>query len=529
VASQDERSKASRAHPETVTAQGEGLGLREWALVAALAAVSLAARALLAARVGIFQDEALYWWLAHDPEFSFCPHPPATPLVVLVGGWVFGHGTVGLRAGSLFSGTLTVVLAALLGRELYGRKAAVWAAGLLAVCPLAVAVGCVATPDATLASLWMLIAWTTWHASRSRGLWWWIASGAVVAAGAYTKYMMALAVPCALVALLAWRPGRTFLRGPGPWVALGTAVVLFVPVFLIWDWRHGWTTLRYHLMARHELKASWSLAAKYFGGHAAFLSPVIWVGALAALVAAWREWRRMGSQRAAWLLGFGLLPILFFLVPSLLTKRRTMRVHWDLIGYCVGIVGLAGLVVGGGRRRWLGLAAIGGALPITVALFIASLWPAAAVAVGARPPSARMLGWERLAARVKDLEQTMPTPHLVLTSSFHSALCLGFVRGSREGIFTFLEVNDLGYGLSEQLKVRGLDVSRLVSEYPGRPVLYVHEFRHPAAPRPRDHPRRVLRLYRRLEPLAEVKVEIGGRIWRRFGLYRASDMVIAPQ
>jgi len=191
-------------------------------------------------------------------------------------------------------------------------------------------------------------------------------------------------------------------------------------------------------------------------------------------------------------------------------------------------VGLAGLVVGGGRRRWLGLAAIAGALPITVALFIASLWPAAAAAVGARPPSVRMLGWERLAARVKDLQQTMPTPHLVLTSSFHSALCLGFVRGSREGIFTFLEVKDPDYGLSGQLKVRGLDVSRLVSEYPGRPVLYVHEFRHPAAPRPRDYPRRVRRLYRRLEPLAEVKVEIGGRIWRRFGLYRASEMVVRP-
>jgi len=155
LASERKRSNSPPAHPsENGTGVGEALGLREWALVAALAAVSLAVRAVLAARVGIFQDEALYWWLAHDPEFSFCPHPPATPLVVLVGGWVFGHGTVGLRAGSLFFGTLTVVLAALLGRDLYGRKAAVWAAALLAICPLAVAVGCVATPDATLACLW---------------------------------------------------------------------------------------------------------------------------------------------------------------------------------------------------------------------------------------------------------------------------------------------------------------------------------------------------------------------------------------
>jgi len=503
---------------------------RECVIVAGLAAASLGLRVVVAAVTGVFQDEALYWWLARDAAVSFSPQPPGVALLVRWGEALLGVGTLGLRAGSLLSGTAGVVLAAVLGWEFYGRRAAVWAGALSAACPLLVGAGAVMTPDATVVCLWLLFVWTTWRAAQSDRLGWWAASGAVLAAGGYTKYMMALAVPCAFVALCASRRGRRLLRGPGPWGAAGLGAALFVPVFLAWNARHGWASLRYHLVARHVWMFQWSLVGKYVGIHLGALSPVLWIGVLASFVALWRAWRRDGCERGAWLLGFGLVPILVFAPPSLFTEQRMVRVHWDLIGYAVGIVALAGLIAGrdedgGSKRLALGIGALATAAVVTVGLFASAVWPGLTGLVGARPLTVRMLGWRELAARVRELEKGLREPHFVLTNSFKSALCLGFERRSRDGIYTLRSRYDAQYGLTEQLAAWGIDEASFLEERRGEEALYVHEFTHPEAPRAEDQPLRVLRFFGHLEPQGEVTVVGGGTTMRRFGLYRARQMI----
>jgi dolichol-phosphate mannosyltransferase len=502
--------------------------------VAAIAVASLAVRAAFAARVGVFQDEALYWWSAQDSWVGFCPSPPAVALMVRWGEALLGPGVLGVRAGSLLSGTAGIILAAVLGWEFYGRRAAVWTAALFAVCPLMAATGSVATPEAPVVCLWLLFTWTTWRAAQTDGLAWWVVSGVVLAAGGYTKYMMALAVPCAFLALCASERGRRLLRRPGPWVVAALPLVLFVPVFLAWNARHGWAAVRFHLAARHQWSFEWSLISHYAVSHLAAVSPVICVGVLASFVALWRGWRRGKSWRDAWLLCFGLAPILFFLVPSLFTKRHMLRVHWDMIGYGVGIIALAGLIAGrdaeeGTKRRGLGIGALAAAAAIIAALFVGSFWPGLAVAAGTRPPTLKMLGWQELAAKVRELEGgAWEQPHFILTKSFGTALCLGFQRRSRDGIHTILHGRDRRYGLSEQLKEWRMDEEHFLQERLGHEAIYIHEFRHPQAPRPKDQPRRVYRYFEQLEPLGEVKVVIAGRTLRRFGLYRAHQVLLPP-
>lgn len=506
---------------------------RECVIVSGVAAASLALRALLAARLGLFQDEALYWWLAGDDAIGFCPHPPAVPLLVRWGAALLGPGTLGVRAGSLLCGTAGIVLAAVLGWEFYGRRAAVWAAALFATCPLLVAVGSVATPDAAMVCLWLLFVWTGWRAAQRDGVGWWVASGVLLAAGGYTKYMMALAVPSLALALCASGRGRRLVRRPGPWVAVALALVLFVSVFLAWNVQHGWAALRYHLAARHVWMLSWSLVGRYLGAHVATISPAIWAGVVVSFVALWRRWRGSGDWRSAWLLVFGVLPILVFLAPSIFTRRRMLRVQWDLFGYAVGIVALAGLIAGrddegGTRRLRLGVGSLLAAVAITGALFASSLWPSLATAVGARPPTVRMLGWRELAARVRELEARVPRPHFVLTSSFQSMLCLGFERRSRDGVYTILSKYDRRYGLTPQIKAWGVDDRSFLEKRPGQQAIYIHEFQRPEAPRPNDYPRRVLEFFEHLDPLGEVTVVVGGRTLRRFGLYRAHGMRRLP-
>jgi len=495
-------------------------------IVAGIAAVSLVLRALLAGGLGLFQDEALYWWLGQEGALNFCPHPPTTPLLVRWGEMLVGHGTLGVRAGSLTFGTVGIVLAALLGWEFYGRRAAVWAAGLFAACPLLAVTGSVATPDSAIVCVWMLFVWTTWRAAQSDHLGWWVVSGLVLALGGYTKYMMGLAVPCLALALWADTRGRRLGRRPGPWLTAAIALVLFVAVFAAWNACHGWDALRYHLAARHIWTVSSGLVGKYLGAHLAAVSPIICVAVLAAFVGLWRKWRQGGDWPSAWLLSFGLLPILVFLVPSLFTERRMLRVQWDLFGYATGIVALAGLIAGrdeeqGTRRLGLGISAVSVAALITLALFASSAWPSLSALVGARPPTLRMLGWRNLVARLRAHEASLPKPHYVLTSSFQSALCLGFERQSRDGVYTLLNKHDRQYGLTDQLIEWGADHRTALATRPGQDAIYIHEFRHPDAPRPKDYPRQVLELFDHLDPLEEVEVVIGGRTLRRFGLYRA--------
>jgi len=210
---------------------------------------------------------------------------------------VLGVGVLGLRLGSLLCGTAAIIVAYLLARDLYGARVGVWAAALLASCPLVFALGTVTTPDAFLLPLWLVFMWTLWRAANGWGTFWWLAAGVVLAAGLYAKHIMALAVPCALLALCASPRGRATLGRPCPWVALGVGMACFLPVFVAWNWQHGWATLRFHLAARHDWSFSLKTCARYVLGHAGALSPVLYVGVLASLVAAGRAWWRSGPGR----------------------------------------------------------------------------------------------------------------------------------------------------------------------------------------------------------------------------------------
>jgi 4-amino-4-deoxy-L-arabinose transferase-like glycosyltransferase len=496
-------------------------------MVGGIAVASLGARLLLAQRVDVFQDEALYWWWAQDAGVSFSPQPPGIALLVRWGEAVLGPGTLGIRAGSLLTGTLSIVMGAVLAAEFFGRPAAVWAAAFLAACPLTAAVGTVSSPDAPVVFLWLLFIWVTWRAAQTDRWGWWLASGGVLALGGYTKYMMALAVPCAALAVLSCARTRRRLLRPGPWVAMLVAAVAFGSVFVAWNAQRGWPTLRYHLGARHEYEFKLSSCMFYAVAHLGALSPVLCVGVFVAFVWLWRHRGRMGGP-AAWLLCFGLVPILFFLPPSVLTQRRLVRVHWDLIGYVAGMVALAGFISTRGARR-VGAAAVGTALVITMPCFAAALWPGLAPAVGRRPPTRRMLGWKALADRVRAIEQEpWDTPRFILTGSFDTALCLGVQRRSREDIYTIRHSHDRRYGLRYQLMEWGVDEETALVEQFGHDALFIHDFRHPDAPRAEDQPRRIWRYFEALEPLDEVTVEFGGTVYRRFGLYRARRMLVPP-
>ena len=503
---------------------------REWCLVAAIALASLAVRLPVAIHCDIFQDEGLYWWEANEPGVNFCPQPPATSLLVHAGQALLGEGSVlGLRLGSLLWGTASIVLVFLLGRDPYGPATGLWAAALFAVTPLFLGIGSFITPDALLVFLWLLFVWATWRAAAGASGWWWAAAGLVLAAGFYSKYTMALALPCALLALCAAPRGRALLRGPKPWLALALAAAAFAPVFLAWNAANGWASFRYHLSTRHVWTLSPANIAPYLATHAGAISPLIWAGVLAAFVAAWRSWRR-GDWGSAWVLSFGLVPIAFFFVPSVFTKKALLRVHWDEMGYAIGLIGLAAAIArlsqpGRPRGRWrrLGVAGIAAAALISGAAFVGSLRPGLAVALRLRPPTRQMLGWRDLARRVRSVRSGWRGAEpVIITDSASTHFCLAFHLRQRQNIYTLDSLVNRRYGLVEPLGVWGIDQPHLVADMEsGRlaPEAIFIDQPHHTTRSTFPPPEQLTRLFASVELLEPLLVTRGGRVVVIFTLY----------
>jgi len=504
---------------------------RDLIVVVLIAAASLAVRASFALSTDVFQDEMIYWWQSGS-GVTFAPHPPVTALALRLGLAVLGRRVAGLRAATLLAGTAAVFMAYVLGRQMAGRRAGVWAAGLVAACPLLVALGALATPDSLLILLWLLFACVAWRATQTGSPAWWAGTGAVLAVGLYTKYMMVLAIPSVGLALLGTPQGRRALRGAAPWIALSAGFAVFAVPFLIWDGQHGWAALRYHLRGRHGLELGLRSPAIYVLAHAGALSPVLF-GAVLWGCARWAvRWRR-GDARGAWIVSFFAVPVLFFLAPSVLTERVMIRVHWDSMAYVVGLVGLACLLREPGvrgralrrRRLWVG-GGVGVALLFLGVVLTLCVWPGLAVAMGRRPPTRRMLGWRDLSRCVGELRADWDGPDepFVVAESFRTILPVAFYLDAREGVYSLSHSRNRRYGLTEQLRAWGIDEARLAAECRGRDGIYVHEFRFSSHRQQEDPPDHIYRFVDELEKLDDYYVVVGGKRIKHFGLFRIRDL-----
>lgn len=502
---------------------------RDLCVVSLAAGLSLAGRFVAATRLEVFQDEALYWWGAQARPLSFSPHPPAAYLMVRLGTMVFGNTLLGLRAGSLVWGTAAIVLAYALGRDLYGARAGVWAAGFMAASPIFAAAGAATTPDGLLTALWLLFVWATWRSAAGGGAGWWGLGALALAAGLYTKYMMVLAPPALLLALCGSPQGRRALRTPGPWAALAVGVSLFAAQFLRWNVAHGWASLRYHLESRHAWSLSWKSGGQYVLGHLGALSPLLCALVIGALVCEARAWRR-GNPRAAWVLAFGAMPILFFLPPSVFTASSLLRVQWDLVGYAVGTIAAGALMAGWGQgppgRRWLrplGIGALALAGMLTGATLVGLVYPTATEALGIRPLTLRRLGWRQLAARVQDVKRETAAD-FVVTDSFRTALSLGYYSGQRDGIYTLLDSASKRYGLNEALRSWRMDESHMVKERLGQSGLYVEEHTCVRRCNCGQEPERIGQFFRQVSRVEALPVFLEERVLRCFRIYRVVEL-----
>ena len=206
---------------------------------------------------------------------GYVEFPPVTALLAALARELFGWSLVGLRAFTILASAGTVVVGALVARELGAtRRAQTLAAAIIGFSPGMLATNLLFQPVAVDQLATLVVLWLALRLALGRGSW--PLLGVAVGIGLETKYTLAVVLVLLIGTFLVWR--RDVLRSWGFPVAAAIAAALLVPN-LVWEAGHGWASVHWFLdpaaSATDESRPGFIVNVILLAGVAA---PVAWAG-----------------------------------------------------------------------------------------------------------------------------------------------------------------------------------------------------------------------------------------------------------
>lgn len=373
-----------------------------WPRALFIVTVAAVIRLAFAALIPIFPDEAYYWEWSRHLAAGYFDHPPAIALLIRLTGEA---SPLGVRFGPILSGFVAAVTTVAIAHRLGGGRAALRAAIVITVLPLAAAGLILATPDspllaATALSLYCLVRALHEPVGSRTSFRWWIATGVALGAAFLSKYT-SIFLPLAVVVAVLIRPTlRARLREPGPYVACVIATLAFLPV-LLWNAHHGWISFLFQV--RHGLSApqgsalvaAWKHEGDFFGGQAGLASPILF---LLFVIATSRSLKRRATDTQFVLATVALVSFGFFIYSAL---RQRVEPNWPAPAYIPAIVLLATTTSRRIAKKWFN----GGvvlAAAMSIAIYAQAIVPVLPIPPN-KDPIARAFGWAELAAAADSL------------------------------------------------------------------------------------------------------------------------------
>jgi dolichol-phosphate mannosyltransferase len=276
-------------------------------------------------QVELLPQEAYYWNYARHLDFGYLDHPPMVAWIISLGTFLFGDTEFAVRWGAFSLWMVTAYFSFHLTRNLFDRAAAFGVLLLLSVLPFFGAVGFLMTPDAPLVVCWAgaLYFLERGLIGRQRLAWW--GTGVCLGLGMLSKYTIALLVPSALVFILIDRESRHWLLRPGPYFAILTAGILFLPVIL-WNAQHEWVSFVFQGTRRLQEGLDFTLA-ELIGSVLVLLTPVGAIAAFSKIFAlkGGKEVEILGRRESLFISIFTFCPFLVFFLFSLF---RDAKLNW---------------------------------------------------------------------------------------------------------------------------------------------------------------------------------------------------------
>ncbi|MFC9894869.1 ArnT family glycosyltransferase [Nocardia sp. NPDC127579] len=230
-----------------------------WVPVTTIAAV---AGTLFLARLGRYDlggDELYFLGAGRHPAVSYADQGPVVPVLAAIADDIAPGSAVVLRLPALAMTVVAIVLAAVIVRELGGRRGPQAVAALAyAVTPAAVMQSAMLSTYALDATLTALISWLfiRWVRTGSDSLL--ILAGVAAALDFQVKWLIPMVWAALALGIALLGPRRLFTR-PAWWIGSGLLALSAVPTAL-WQHANGWPQLAMGAVVRDEQLASGSLA-----------------------------------------------------------------------------------------------------------------------------------------------------------------------------------------------------------------------------------------------------------------------------
>ena len=380
-------------------------------------------------------DEAHYWSWSRRLDWSYYSKGPMVAYLIALSTRLGGDSEFFVRLPAVLLSAGTALMTFLLARRLYrSEQVGLDAVVLLAVMPLASAGSILMTIDAPLVFFWVLALLAIHRALEGERTAWWLAAGIALGLGLLSKYTMAVMVPQIALYLALSRGHRMWTRRPGPYVALGAGLLLFVPV-LWWNAAHDWVSFR-HLQGQigggkpgiFPLRSLLEFSASQM----AVVTPVLFI---MLLIGVWHVARagliRDGNDASLFLLCASAPLLLICTITSLWTK---VQANWAAPAYVAAAIAAAGWrsessssAHGAGRhrrKRALFTTAVLTALLVSVV----GHFPQSLASMGAPlppklDPTRRLRGWKELGQQVSQIYQEMSSmgPTFLFSESYQIA------------------------------------------------------------------------------------------------------------
>ena len=210
-----------------------------WAAVLAVAGATALVLLAVSGRYGYHRDELYFREAGNHLAWGYVDQPPFTPFVARLSIAVFGDHVWSLRVLPALATAASVVLGALLARELGGdRRAQVLGAVVVAVSGFALGAGHLLSTATFDLTAWLALVLIAARMLRTGDARWWAAFGAVAGVALLNKNLVALLAVALVASLVLERRWGLLVT---PWLAAGAGLALLIALpNLLWQANHDW-------------------------------------------------------------------------------------------------------------------------------------------------------------------------------------------------------------------------------------------------------------------------------------------------
>jgi len=303
-------------------------------------------------RMDLSPDEAHYWEWSRRLDWSYYSKGPMVAYLIAAFTRLGAHSDFFVRFPAVLLSAATAILIYRLARDLFASERAGFLALLACSAnPLYSAGSILMTIDAPMMFFWSVAVYSIWSAVRRQpsaaSRRWWVIFGLAVGCGVLSKYTMLLMVPCVAAYLCLSPRARPCLKTPAPYLALGIAGILCMPI-LIWNAEHDWVSFR-HLEAQagiatvgatHEGHFRAKTFFEFLGSQFAVVSPVLFFALIRGTITSGRIARAQRSDAHLLVFVFAAPILAFFILWSVHEK---IEGNWAAPAYLTATIAAAAM------------------------------------------------------------------------------------------------------------------------------------------------------------------------------------------